>query len=55
MKCKGVNDKIRRFVKKERSEVHGAMFDNKAFIIPSTKRWNVNVTDKIGRSVTSNL
>jgi hypothetical protein len=50
-----VSDKIQHSVRKLRSDVHGFVFDNRAFIIPSTTRWNVNVSDKIGCSVTLNL
>jgi hypothetical protein len=50
-----VSDKIRHFVRKLRSDVHGPVFDNRTFIIPSTTRWNVNMSDKIGRFVTLNL
>ena len=52
MECKCVTDKIGRFVRILCCDVDGAMFDNKAFIIPSTTRWNVNVRDKLRRSVT---
>ena len=52
MECKGVTDKIRRSVRILCSDVHGAMFDNKAFIIPSTTRFNLHVRDKLRRSVT---
>jgi hypothetical protein len=55
MTCKGVNDKIQRSVRKLRSDVHGAVFDYKTLIISSTTRLNVNVSDKMGRRVTSNL
>ena len=51
MECKGVTDKIGRSVRILCSDVHGVVFD-KAFIIPSTTRWNVNVRDKLRRSVT---
>jgi hypothetical protein len=55
MKCKGVRYKIRHFVRKLRCDVHGVVFDNKALIIQSITRRNVNLSDKIGRLVTSNL
>ena len=55
MECKGVSDNIRHSVRKLRSDVHGPVFDNRAFIIPSTTRWNVNMSDKVRRAVTSNL
>ena len=48
-------DKKQRYVRKLRSDVHGVVFDNKAFTILCTTRWNVHVCDKIGHSVTSNL
>ena len=50
-----MSDKKQSCVKKLRSDVHGVVFDNKAFIILCTTRWNVHVSDKIGHSVTSNL
>ena len=55
MKCKDVSDKKRCSVRKLCSQVHGAMFDNKAFMIPATTRRHVNASGEIGRSVTSNL
>jgi hypothetical protein len=52
IECKYVTDKIRGFVRKLCSVVHGVVFDNKAFIITFITRWNVNVSDKVRRSVT---
>jgi hypothetical protein len=52
MKYKGVSNKVRRSVRKLCSDVHVVVF-NKAFIIPSTTRWNINMNDKIGRLLTS--
>jgi hypothetical protein len=50
-----MSDKKRCSVRKLCSEVHGAVFDKEAFMIPSTTRWHVNTCDEIGRSITSNL
>ena len=55
MKYKGVSDKVRHSVRELCSDVNVIVFNNKAFIIPSTTRWNINMSDKIGRLLTSNL
>jgi hypothetical protein len=55
MKCKDVSDKKICSLRKLCSQVHGAVFDNKAFMIPSTNRRHVNASDEIGCFVISNL
>ena len=52
MKYKGVSDMVRRSVRELCSDVHVVVFNNKAFIIRSTTRWNINMSDKIGRLLT---
>ena len=55
MKYKCVSDMVRRSVRELCSDVHVVVFNNKAFIIPSTTRWYINISDKIGRLLTSKL
>jgi UDP-N-acetyl-D-mannosaminuronate dehydrogenase len=55
MECNSVSDKIRHSIRKLHSDLYGAIFEYKAFIIPSTTRWNVNMIENTGRSVNLNL